>query len=133
MNYENAYTLRSQYLHLLNTTLIKSTDSEITDIVVLPSESNTLIAYTGHIKMYYPAWLVTSFDHTFIYKQSGIYILYDGRIMSDNLTLYALLKTNKSDTDVEYKSELLYNLMVKEEIAGIEDLQQQLSQLTQTH
>lgn len=129
MNYENASNLRLTYLRHINTTLTKSTEFTITDIVILPIDDGTLLAYTGHIKRYYPVWLVTSFDHEFIYKQSGIYILYDGRVMPDNLTLYALLKNNKSDTDVEYKSELLINLLIKGEIEGIEDLHQQIEQL----
>lgn len=133
MIYENAFDLRSKYLHLVNTTLDKSIEYTITDIVVLPIEEGTLLAYTGHIKRYYPAWLVTSFNHNFIYKQSGIYILADGRTMPDNLTLYALLKNNKSETNVEYKSELLFNLISKGEIGAIEEPQKQLDQLLKVH
>ena len=129
MNYENASNLRLTYLKYVNTALSKSAEFTITDIVILPIEDGTLLGYAGHIKMHYPAWLATGFDHDFIYKKSGIYILADGRTMPDNLTLYALLRNNKSNTDVEYKSELLINLLIKEEIPGIEDLHQQIEQL----
>ena len=133
MNYEAASELRGTYLYLAGTLLKKSSEYTIIDIVVLPFDDETMIAYSGHIKRHYAAFYATSFDHEFIYKKSGIYILADGKDMPDDLTLYVLLKSGANVENEEYKSELLVDLLVKGEIEGIEDLPQHIEQLKQRH
>jgi hypothetical protein len=116
MNYENALTKRESLLILEGKSLIKSQEWIINHIIILPQDEEHLLIYTGHVSGHFPNWIATGFDHDFIYKKSGIYFLNNGKQMDDKLTLYATLYNKMKNLEINYKCELLYNLVVMGEL-----------------
>ncbi len=120
MTYQTATEFKDRLIHLEGTQLLKSTEWVINKIIILPENNDSRLIYTGHVTMRYPEWMATGFDHEVIYRQSGLYYLSTGGVADDDLTLFALLKNKKTNTEAEYKAELLYNLVIAGEVV-IED------------
>jgi hypothetical protein len=118
MNYYNASQLRNKLLILKETNLIKSPEWVINEIVILPAAEESLLAYIAHIGVgNFKEWIATGFDQDYFYKIQDIYTHAHERKLSDDLTLYALLKYQKSILNIEYKCELIINLIASEEVS----------------
>jgi hypothetical protein len=117
MDYEEAKNKKDNLIYLVGNPLLISLDNTITDIVVLPKEDILRGVYIESIKTDFPQWIVTGFDHEYVYKKMGLKITADGREWNDDLTLFALLKQSKNEGEISYKCNLLINLIYSKEIA----------------
>ena len=119
MNYDNGIKILPAFDNLKDKDLNKSPQWRIIHLALLPIEAETLLAYSlpldwlanGH-------WLANGVNHDALYNSTGLYYKQDGTNIPDDLTFYALLKNRKEPLHVEYKCELIVNLINSGEISA---------------
>ena len=124
MNYESAAELKEKLLLSAINTRLNKYDGVIYDIYILPRAEQTLLSYRGHLSIANENWMRIGFNQEDLYHSSGIYYLTNGRPSNDDLTLYAAIKYNDSEGNLQCKIELLYNFIVSGEFdfPDIQDL-----------
>src|SRR5687767_9618175 len=116
MNYKEGFPLLESLDKLKDKDLIKRQGWEIIHIALLPVVQDTLLAYSSILDATSGGnWMANGVNHEKVYR-SGVYVHMDGTHFDDDLNFYAITKHRINVTHVEYKCELLVNLVTEGEV-----------------